>query len=503
LHYIRPGDIRVSSVSNDSNLHVLAFNNNGKITTILESITTPKSVTINGLPPGTYGISQSAGQPYQELGLRNVGTDGTITIDVMGNYCATTLYPYSGPNHPPTIISYSSDKGYIFEPATSVNLSVNAVDEELDKLSYQWSVFRQPAGANTLITAPSNTITSVNGLTIAGLYIFKIDVSDGQNVSSKKVYLYKYNVNPPAQIGTAGFRFSQPYGLVFANFPDTTHANIELPTSSCMLQVGIGDLAGSDFTGRGKWTIESAPNGSKIKIDSTIYIYVSIRAQVTNMDVPGDYTFRVVIKDPPYQDLTTIIKCTLHPASSAPIINSITALPANLTLPASTTMLTAITSDQEGDILRHWWAIKSVPAGAKPIFDHQGLPVTNVSGLTESGNYTFTLRCFDDLHITTKDVIVVVNKPSVIIENNSTKNSIVELYPNPANESVTIKYSNPEFVQYNFSIINSLGIELKNENVNENEGLLKFDTSELPTGIYFYILKAGSYTETKKFVVIH
>ena len=59
-------------------------------------------------------------------------------------------------------------------------------------------------------------------------------------------------------LGQAGFRINEPYGLVFTNPGDTTHANIELPTSSATLQVGVGDLANDDFTGRrGKWAIVS------------------------------------------------------------------------------------------------------------------------------------------------------------------------------------------------------------------------------------------------------
>ncbi|MGA2297798.1 MAG: hypothetical protein ABSG15_09660, partial [FCB group bacterium] len=404
LHYVRPGDIRISAISNDSNLHVLAFNNNGKITTIIESITTPKTVTISGLPPGTYGISQSAGEPYHELGLKTVGADGKITINAMGSSGATTLYPYSGPNHPPTIVSRNTDKGYITSPTTSVNLSVYAVDEEMDNLTYQWSVFKQPAGANAIISSPSNTYTSVNGLTSSGLYIFKIDVSDGQNVSSKKVYMYRYDANPPAMLGSAGFRIAAPYGLVFASVGDTTHANIELPTSAVTLQVGVGDLANSDFTGKGTWSLVSAPSGANVTLSATTYIYVSIRSNVTGMTVPGDYVFKCVVTDTPYADLSCQIICTVHPASSAPVISSITPSPATMTLPVSSSLLTAVTSDPEGDLLRHWWAIKSVPAGAKPVFDHQGRAISNVSGLSVPGTYTFTLRCFDDLHMTTKDV---------------------------------------------------------------------------------------------------
>ena len=504
LHYVRPGNIRISSISNDTNLHALAFNNNGKITTILESITTPMTVIVSGLPPGTYGISQSAGQPYQELGLRNVGADGKLTVDVMGGSGTTTIYPYSGQNQPPTIISYGTDKGYIFAPTSSVNLSVIAVDEELDKLTYQWTVFRQPPGTNAIISTPKNTTSAVNNLDSSGLYIFKIDVSDGKNVSSKKVFLYKYDANPPAMIGQAGFRFAQPYGLVFANFPDTTHANIELPTSSCMLQVGVGDLAGSDFTGRGKWTLVSAPNGSNVKVDSTIYIYISIRAQVTGMNIPGDYVFHVEITNPPYKNLSTDIICTLHPASSAPVISSITTSPATLTLPTNTTLLTAKTSDPENDLLRHWWAIKSVPAGAKPIFDHQGLPISNVSGLTVPGTYVFTLRCFDDLHETTKDITIKVNNASSVDENNIINQYLFKICPNPATDLLKINFIGTELqIPYTIKIINELGIIVWEKFYFQPElNEIEIDTRCFPAGSYFCIIKYGNKFEANHFFII-
>lgn len=504
LHYVRPGDVRISTMSNDTNLKVLAFNNNGKITTILESLTSSKTVTINGLPAGTYGVSQSAGQIYQEMGLKTIVNDGIINLEVMGSSGATTIYPYSGSNHPPTIVSYNTDKGYIFAPTISVNLSVYAVDPELDRLTYQWSVFKQPSGSNAVIASPTSTNSAVNGITNSGMYIFKIDVSDGTSTSTKKVYMYKYDANPPAQIGQSGFRFAQPYGLVFAGNPDTTIANIELPTSTCTLQVGISDLAGSNFSGRGKWTLESAPVGSKVKIDTTIFIYVSIRAQVSNMDIPGEYVFRVVVKDPPYQDLATVIKCILHPTSSAPVISSITANPAKLTLPLNSTQLIGKTSDPEDDLLRHWWAIKSVPIGAKPIFNHQGLAITKVKDLNIPGTYTFTLRTFDDLHISTKDISIIVNNSQNNIDSDLETLNENYIYPNPFSDEINIKLNenNPEIkIQIN-DIFGKIVFESDQKNNKIINNILNIDTSKLLSGIYFLKLIQNNHTLIYKILKI-
>ena len=162
------------------------------------------------------------------------------------------------------------------------------------------------------------------------------------------------------------------------------------------------DLANSDFTGHGTWSIVSQPAGASAALSGgTIYIFVSIRANVTNMTVPGDYVFQLVVTNPAPPNLTNQIICTVHPASSAPVISSLTATPASVTLPTNMVYLSAITSGSTNQPLRHWWAVKTIPAGAKPLFDHQGATNTSVGNLNLSGNYTFTLRAFDDLHMTT------------------------------------------------------------------------------------------------------
>ena len=189
---------------------------------------------------------------------------------------------------------------------------------------------------------------------------------------------------------------------------NTTHAIIELPTSSAILQAGISDLENSDFTGQGTWSLVSEPPGANAGVSSTTYIFVSLRANATNMTVTGDYVFQIDVTNPGNPDLTAQIICTVNPATSPPVISSITATPPTVTLPTNSIQFSAVTSGSTNQPLRHWWAITTVPAGANPQFDHQGLPNTTVSNLVIPGNYTFNLRVFDDLHMTTQNETVVV-----------------------------------------------------------------------------------------------
>ena len=345
------------------------------------------------------------------LGIHTVGTDGALTItNVTGGSSITTVYPYAGTNQPPTIEVWGANPGFIVAPTNSATLSVIAKDAELATLTYHWSVSNQPAGANATFVNANAASTVVNGLTVAGTYIFNVDVSDGANTSSRQVYLVAYACMPPPVLGQSGFRIAAPYGLVFGDPSLTTHANIELPTSSVTLQTGISDLANSDFTGRGTWSILSQPAGANAGISGgTVYIFVSIRANVTNMTVPGDYVFQLVVTNPTPPNLTNQIICTVHPASSAPVISSITATPNGVTLPVNSIQLSAITSGSTNQPLRHWWYVKTVPVGAHPQFDHQGATNTTVSNLNLPGNYTFTLRAFDDIHMTTQDKTITVS----------------------------------------------------------------------------------------------
>ena len=500
LHYIRPGDIRIGANSSDSLIRTLAFNKNGRITTIILNNKGAQTINLNGLPPGSYGLSQSSAgtKAFQELGVHTVGADGKLSITLGASGIVATLYPYSGQNLPPTIMTWSANPGYLVAPASTATLSVTGNDVELDQLTYTWSVVTQPPGANAAIISPSNATTAVSGLSVSGIYVFKVSVSDGVITTSRKVYLIAYASNPPPVIGATGFRFGAPYGLVFGDPSGITHANIELPVSSTTLQAQIGDLANSDFTGRGKWTLVSQPLGANTKLDTTYYRFVSIRAEVSNMIIPGDYAFQVNITDPGHPDPTARVICTVHPASSGPVIGTISATPSTVILPQSTSQLSAFTSDPQGQLLRHWWAIKSVPAGAKPLFDHQGLANSNVSGLAIPGNYVFTLRAFDDLHMTTKDVSITVKKNSGGVADDRSDGD-VEIYPNPAYDEINIRLLNSQDQIMLLTIVNTLGQSELQKKIEKQTGTsVTVDLATLRTGIYYLMIQTGKQIITKK-----
>jgi len=78
-------------------------------------------------------------------------------------------------------------------------------------------------------------------------------------------------------------------------------------------------------------------------------------------------------------------------------------------------------------------------------------------------------------------------------------------YPNPFNPSTKIKYSIPQTSQVQIKVFDVLGNEMEalvNEEKQGGTYELTWNAVNLPSGVYFYQLKAGSYVDTKKMILI-
>ncbi len=78
-------------------------------------------------------------------------------------------------------------------------------------------------------------------------------------------------------------------------------------------------------------------------------------------------------------------------------------------------------------------------------------------------------------------------------------------FPNPFNPATTIKFSVKERSQVSLKVYNVLGVEvaeLVNGTVESGIHEVHFNASKLSSGTYFYTLKAGNITETKKMILL-
>jgi hypothetical protein len=78
-------------------------------------------------------------------------------------------------------------------------------------------------------------------------------------------------------------------------------------------------------------------------------------------------------------------------------------------------------------------------------------------------------------------------------------------YPNPFNPSTTIRYGLPNRSHVVLTVFNTLGQQVASlVNVEQDAGVheVKFDGSNLASGVYFYRLAAGDFVQTKRLMLL-
>jgi hypothetical protein len=81
---------------------------------------------------------------------------------------------------------------------------------------------------------------------------------------------------------------------------------------------------------------------------------------------------------------------------------------------------------------------------------------------------------------------------------------LAQNFPNPFNPSTTIRYALPERSHVTLKVYDALGQQvaiLVNGEKPQGYHEVTFEARNLPTGVYFYRMQAGSYTETKKLLL--
>ena len=115
------------------------------------------------------------------------------------------------------------------------------------------------------------------------------------------------------------------------------------------------------------------------------------------------------------------------------------------------------------------------------------------------GKYSYRLKQIDYLGRYEYSVIIEIDLRvfnTFLLEQN---------YPNPFNPTTTIGYGIKEKCNVKVTILNSIGEEvamLVNEEKESGYHTVEFNASSLPSGVYFYQLKAGSFIETKKMILL-
>jgi hypothetical protein len=180
------------------------------------------------------------------------------------------LNVYAG-NQPPFPFDVHNRKPVtITLPTSNTELRCAGLDLEGDPLTYQWSVLSQPPGAAALLAAPSAATCPVTGLTIAGDYVFQVELRDPTHTVATKLIVTVYPPNPSA-----------PTILNASASP----ATITLPVQTTALSATTSDPDGDPLSHW--WSVKSKPAGSTPVFSAQN----SPNSDVTGLTVPGTYVF--------------------------------------------------------------------------------------------------------------------------------------------------------------------------------------------------------------------
>ena len=152
---------------------------------------------------------------------------------------------------------------------------------------------------------------------------------------------------------------------------------------------------------------------------------------------------------------------------------------------------------------------KSGDGTLSPIFDlGNGIYEATITAPTVIGSDTISAKVVlgnDTVSIFTKITVQYISPVSVIEDEIAADRFyLYQNYPQPFNPSTKIKYQLPEVSTVTLKIYDVLGKEvatLVNETKSAGTYEVVFDATGLTSGIYFYTLNAGSFSETKKMIL--
>jgi len=116
-----------------------------------------------------------------------------------------------------------------------------------------------------------------------------------------------------------------------------------------------------------------------------------------------------------------------------------------------------------------------------------------------SGSYSYRLKQIDFGGAFQYSDVVNVNVTALV------QFELSQNYPNPFNPSTTIYFSLPQSSNVTLRVFNTLGQEVKtllNQYMVTGAHSVKFDASDLNSGIYFYKLEAGQFAEVRKMMLV-
>lgn len=136
-------------------------------------------------------------------------------------------------------------------------------------------------------------------------------------------------------------------------------------------------------------------------------------------------------------------------------------------------------------------------------------PLSSGFGVKTSA-YTFTIISATDIYYVCQNHVgsgmkgmITVSTVGVKEQNNAVSN--INIFPNPAKDKLSVKFNSLDQVILTAKLYSICGQEVEclvaNKEFNAGLNTINFDLKNIPSGVYFMQLNAGSYKVTKKIIV--
>jgi len=443
-----------------------------------------------------------------------------------------------------------------------LKFSINAVDPEGAPVTY--SVVSKPEGSNFNATTKEFSWTPTYKQ--AGNYTATFSASDGNSSATLNVSITVVNVNSPPQINAIPDKtinegeqltfeviatdnegdtltYSASNGPTGSEFNPTTHIFSWKPTGkqagdyTVTFNVSDGDLISSINVKIKVLDVNVAPviqpiadktvnTGQTLTFeviatdddgDALTYGYIGSLPSGATFDVAthkfswkpistqaGDYEVTFFVFDGKIT-ATVTVKIKVVKVNSAPVFTK--------WLPDTTISVHNVqvlfkyqyqASDPDGDNVT--FKLDNGPEGST--MTSSGL-FQWIPKVSQAGQVFYVMVTISDGSLSETKISTLITNPTIVgVEDNGSVPTTFNLhqnYPNPFNPTTLIKFEIPKESYVTLKVYNSIGkdvAELVNRELSAGQYQISFDAKNLPSGIYYYKLQAGEFTQTRKMLLV-
>jgi len=286
--------------------------------------------------------------------------------------------------------------------------------------------------------------------------------------------------------------FAGTYGGVFLSSDEGTNwvavnSGIKNLDVFCLVNVGANLFAGVDLynphVNYDKVYLSTNSGTSWTSVNSGLPdTYITSLAAIGNNIFAGTFDFGIYLSTNNGTSWTSVQPGSTNPYIGPLLVNN-TKLFAGTNVGTSDVLLTS-------DSGAHWTDVA------------EGLLSSGVYSLVVCDTYLFAGTCGGLWRRPLSEMVTSVKEEN---SNFPTHYSLQQNYPNPFNPSTTISFTLPSKSHVTLKVFDIMGREiaiLVNGEMFAGNHTQKWNPSNISSGIYFYRLEAGSYTETKKLVLL-